>query len=187
MHDARAFSGQAISYATGPRGACHLKGDYYAVDTGGAVLELNILPGDRLQSEGKAEPAAKYQSFKDLFDSLLLCKFAPLTATQISEILTSITGWNYAPADLNTAGERSVNIKRAISNKLGVSRKDDKLPKVCIEALKEGSTAGKSPDMDLMLKEYYNYRKWDWNTGKPTKEKLIELGMEDIARDLWPS
>lgn len=187
MHDARAFSGQAISYATGPRGACHLKGDYYAVDAGGAVLELNILPGDRLQSEGKAEPSARYQSYRDLFDSLLMCKFAPLTATQISEILTSITGWNYAPADLNTAGERSVNIKRAISNKLGVSRKDDKLPKVCIEALKEGSTAGKSPDMDLMLKDYYTFRKWDWKTGKPTKEKLVELGMEDIARDLWPS
>jgi aldehyde:ferredoxin oxidoreductase len=37
-----------------------------------------ILPTDRLISEGKGEPAAKFQSFKDLFDSLTLCKFAPL-------------------------------------------------------------------------------------------------------------
>jgi aldehyde:ferredoxin oxidoreductase len=40
--------------------------------------------------------------------------------------------------------------------------------------------------MDILLKEYYNFRKWDWNTGKPSKEKLGELGLEDVARDLWP-
>jgi len=187
MHDARAFTGMAVSYATGPRGACHLKGDYYNVDLGNPVAELGIASGDRLQSEGKAEPAAKFQNFKDMFDSLLLCKFAPLSLTQISDMLSSITGWTYTPEDINTAGERSVNIKRAISNKLGVTREDDRLPGPCIAALEEGSTAGTSPDMDILLREYYDFRKWDWNTGKPTKDKLVELGLEDAARDLWSS
>ena len=187
MHDARAFTGMAISYATGPRGACHLKGDYYNVDLATPVPELGIMPGDRLQSEGKAEPAAKFQNYKDIFDSLLLCKFAPLSATQISEMLSSITGWTYTAEDLNTAGERSINLKRAINNKLGVTREDDRLPSPCITPLEEGSTAGKSPDMGTLLKEYYDFRKWDWKTGKPTKEKLMELGLEDAARDLWPS
>ena len=187
MHDARAFSAMALSYATGPRGACHLKGDYYNIDLAGAVPELGIMPGDRFQSEGKAEMAAKYQNFKDMFDSLLLCKFAPLSATQIAEILSNITGWDYTPADINTAGERSINIKRAINNKLGMGREGDKLPSVCLAPLQEGTTAGKSPDMDLLLREYYDFRKWDWNTGKPTREKLMELGLEDAARDLWPS
>jgi len=187
MHDARAFSGMAISYATGPRGACHLKGDYYAIETGGAVLELGILPGDRFECEGKAELAAKFQDFKDTFDSLLLCKFAPLSATQISEILSNITGWDYTPIDIGAAGERSLNLKRAINNKLGVTREDDKLPKVCMEALKEGSTSGVSPDMELLLKDYYDFRKWDWGTGKPTRQKLVELGLDDAAGELWPS
>ena len=48
MHDGRAFHGLAISYATGPRGACHLKGDYYNVDLGAFVAEWNILPGNRM-------------------------------------------------------------------------------------------------------------------------------------------
>ena len=122
-----------------------------------------------------------------MFDSLLLCKFAPLSLTQISDMLSSITGWTYTPEDINTAGERSVNIKRAISNKLGVTREDDRLPGPCITALEEGSTAGTSPDMDTLLREYYDFRKWDWNTGKPTREKLVELGLEDAARDLWSS
>jgi aldehyde:ferredoxin oxidoreductase len=130
--------------------------------------------------------AATYQNLKDIYDSLLLCKFAPLSLTLIAEILANITGWDYTPLDVNKAGERSINIKRAISNKLGITREDDMLPSICTEALKEGSTAGKSPNMDILLKEYYNFRKWDWNTGKPSKEKLGELGLEDVARDLWP-
>ena len=83
MHEGRAFHGLAVSYATGPRGACHLKGPYYDVDLGNMVLEYMILPGDRLVSAGKGEPAAKFQSFKDLFDALTLCKFAPLQVPQL--------------------------------------------------------------------------------------------------------
>jgi len=186
MHDARSTTGLAISYATGSRGACHLRGDYYQVDMGVRVPELGIEPGDRFKSEGKAEMAAKFQNFKDLFDSVLMCKFAPLSLTQISEALNSITGWNFSPTDMGRIAERSIDIKRAISNKLGLTREDDKMPKISIDALKEGSTAGKSPDMRTLLKEYYDYRQWDWDTGKPKKERLIELGLDEVAYDLWP-
>lgn len=185
MHEGRAFHGLAISYATGPRGACHLKGDYYNVELGTAIPEYLILPGDRITSEGKAEGAAKYQSLKDLYDALTLCKFTSLTVTQICQMLSAITGWEVSPEELLEAGDRSVNIKRAISNKLGLTRKDDRLPKICLEVLDEGSTAGTLPDMDLLLKDYYSYRKWDWETGRPSKERLLELGMSQIADDLY--
>jgi len=39
--------------------------------------------------------------------------------------------------------------------------------------------------MDYLLREYYKYRQWDWKTGKPSKEKLFELGLSDIALDLY--
>jgi aldehyde:ferredoxin oxidoreductase len=185
MHDARAFTGEAISYATGPRGACHLKGDYYNVDLGGAFPEIGVSASDRMQVQGKAEMAAKFQSFKDLFDSMLMCKFAPLTVTTVSEALSGITGWSYSPQDILTAGDRSINLKRAINNKLGVTRQDDKLPVVCSQPLDEGSTVGKSPDMETLLKDYYTFRKWDWATGKPSREKLVELGLIKASKDLW--
>jgi len=185
MHDPRAFTGMAISYATGPRGACHLKGDYYNIELGNFILEYNILPGDRFQSAGKAEMAAKYQNFKDLFDTFALCKFAAYTPTLICQIINGITGWDYTPEMLLATGERSIAIKRAINNKLGLTRADDKLPKICLEVLKEGSSADKLPDMELMLREYYAYRKWDRETGKPTKERLLELGLEEAAADLY--
>jgi aldehyde:ferredoxin oxidoreductase len=184
MHDPRAYSGEAISYATGPRGACHLKGDFYGAGAG--IPDLGIPRTDRFQSAGIAVPAAKFQSFRDMFDSLLLCKFAPLSPSVIAEILSAITGWSFTPTDLITAGDRSINLKRAINNRLGVTPKDDKLPKINLQVLNEGGIAGKSPDMAVLLKEYYDFRKWDGNTGKPTKEKLLELGLDFAAKDLWP-
>ena len=181
MHEGRAFHGLAISYATGPRGACHLKGDYYNVDLAGSVPEFGIAPGDRMTSENKAVSAAKYQSFKDLFDALTLCKFAPYSPTNICDILNAITGWSVTTDELLSIGNRSINIKRLISIKLGLTGDEDRLPDPCLKVLDEGSTANQLPDMELLLKDYYNYRKWDISTGKPTKEALVELGLDDLA------
>jgi aldehyde:ferredoxin oxidoreductase len=186
MHDGRAFHGMALSYATNPRGACHLKGDYYNVDLGNMVLEYMILPSERLSSEGKSEGVAKYQSLKDLFDSLALCKFAPLTPTQLCEMLNAITGWEFGAKELLAAGDRSINLKRAVSNKLGLTREHDKLPRICLAALDEGSTAGVEPEMEKMLRGYYQFRGWDWETGRPTKAKLLELGLSQVAAEMYP-
>jgi len=36
-----------------------------------------------------------------------------------------------------------------------------------------------------MLREYYQARGWDWDTGKPSREKLEELGLGWVVEDLW--
>jgi aldehyde:ferredoxin oxidoreductase len=185
MHDPRQTTGSAISYATGSRGACHLRGNYYAVDLGGQIAEIDVKAMPRFQSEGKSPMAARLQDLRDVSDSILMCKFAAVSATMMTDMLNAVTGWNYTVKDVVKIGERSVNLKRAISNKLGVTRADDHLPRIASAPLDGGATAGKSPDMDVMLKEYYEWRKWDWNTGKPTKEKLVELGLPGVAKDLW--
>ena len=41
------------------------------------------------------------------------------------------------------------------------------------------------PDLEGMLFTYYEARGWDLETGKPSREKLSELGLEDVAMDLW--
>jgi aldehyde:ferredoxin oxidoreductase len=186
MHDARAFCGQAVTYATGPRGGCHLKGDYFNIDLGGKIKELNLFPGDRFQSKGKGESAAKLQSLKDLYDAVLICKFAPLRVTQLCRILTAVTGRSMDPETLLEAGDRSVTIKRAVSNKLGLTRAHDRLPAIATDALSEGATAEKQPEMERMLKEYYTYRGWDWQTGRPSRATLIQLGLDHVARDFYP-
>ena len=128
---------------------------------------------------------AKILHFCELYNSFTLCEFSPLPASLIARLLSAITGTHFKTMDLLTFGERSLNLKRAINNLLGVTRKDDHLPRIARQALKEGSTAGIEPDMDLMLKEFYTVSSWDWETGKPTREKLLHLGLQQQAKDLW--
>jgi aldehyde:ferredoxin oxidoreductase len=37
-----------------------------------------------------------------------------------------------------------------------------------------------------MLTAYYAARGWDEVTGRPTPEKLKELGLQWVVKDLWP-
>jgi len=187
MHDSRAYQGAALSYAVGPRGACHLKGSFYNLDAPGneSGLELGITFSDKNDPAQKGALTAKMLHFCELYNSFTLCQFSPMPASMIARALASITGNPFDTMDLLTFGERSLNLKRAINNRLGITRADDRLPKIARQALKEGATAGIEPDMDLMLKEFYEVSKWDWETGKPMPEKLFELGLDQPAHDLW--
>jgi aldehyde:ferredoxin oxidoreductase len=187
MHDPRTYQGAALAYAVGPRGACHLKGSFYNLDAPGneTGLELGITFSDKNDPAQKGAMTAKILYFCELYNSFTLCEFSPLPASLIARLLSAITGADFKTMDLLTFGERSLNLKRAINNRLGVTRKDDHLPRIASQALKEGSTAGIEPNMDLMLKEFYAVSEWDWDTGKPAKEKLLALGLEQPAKDLW--
>jgi len=187
MHDPRAYQGAALSYAVGPRGACHLKGGFYSFDAPGTEvgLELGITFTDKNDPRQKGALTAKILRFCELYNSFTLCQFSPLPASMIANILSTVTGNDFKTMDLLTFGERSLNLKRAINNMLGVTRKDDRLPAIASRALKEGATAGREPDMDLMLKEFYDVSQWDWDTGKPKRSKLIALGLQKVAEDLY--
>ena len=70
----------------------------------------------------------------------------------------------------------------------GLSPKDFKLRGRPIgePPLKEGKLANVTVDVDRLVSEYYKALDWDPETGKPSKKKLLELGLEDVAKDLWP-
>jgi aldehyde:ferredoxin oxidoreductase len=36
-----------------------------------------------------------------------------------------------------------------------------------------------------MIRAYYAARGWDLQTGRPRKQKLLALGLEDVSKDLW--
>ena len=148
-------------------------------------LEQGRAPKEGLSPKQKGAMSAKILFFCELYNSFTLCQFSPLPDEMIAKILFCITGKACKPMDLLTFGERSLNLKRAINNILGVTREEDKMPGIARRALKEGGTAGIEPDMDLMLKDFYTVCQWDWETGKPQKAKLLELGLERVAKDLY--
>ena len=183
-HDPRANMGMGLVYATSPRGACHMQGDMYAVDMGLSIPEVGIVPGDRLKSRGKARVTARIQDWRSLYGSIIMCNFVNPTAPVLAQLLSTATGVRADAEGWRQAGERVFNLKRSFNNRLGVRRGNDRLPRA-LSIPKRDGTGGKTPDMDRMLQEYYACREWDWQTGKPKREKLIGLGLADIAEELW--
>ncbi len=70
----------------------------------------------------------------------------------------------------------------------GLRRGDDSLPKKFFEKpLSRGPYKDAVLDrekFEQMKDEYYEIRGWDKETGIPTREKLVELGLEDVADEV---
>ena len=179
MHDPRAFVGMAVSYALSPRGACHMQGDMYSVDTGqGPALELGIEPGDRFDSsEEKGRIAARQQAWRSLYNAMTLCQFQNPGVERILAALNAATGWGLEVGDLMTLGKRIVTLQRLLNLRRGLARADDRLPNQLLRPLKDGGTEGGVPDIDLLLAGAYAEYGWDPDTGRPTPATLERLGL----------
>jgi aldehyde:ferredoxin oxidoreductase len=183
-HDPRALSGMAVVYATSPRGACHMQGDMYVVDMGLTLPEVGIFPGGRFKTRGKSKVVANVQDWRTLYNSAIMCVFVNPTAPILVKLLSEATGWSSDIVWWQRTGERIFALKRAFNNRLGVNRGNDRLPERMLIPMSNGSM-GRTPRMDMLLEEYYAVRDWDWRTGKPSRDKLVSLGLPDIAEELW--
>jgi len=179
LHDPRAFHGMAPVYALSPRGACHMEGDMYGVDTGqGPAFELGIIPGERLESsEEKGRIAARQQAWRNLYNAMILCQFQNPGVERVLGALNAATGWGLVADDLMTLGRRIVTQKRLLNMRRGLTRADDRLPDLLLRPLEGGGTEGTVPDMEALLAGAYAEYGWDPQTGHPRAETLRELGL----------
>jgi aldehyde:ferredoxin oxidoreductase len=183
-HDPRGVSGMALSYATSPRGACHNQSDYFFVDWGHTQESLGITYFERQAQAEKAANVARHQDWRTIFNAVVMCIFANVEPEMQIKLINAACGLDWTLEDMMKAGERAWNLKRAINNRMGLTRENDKLPKALLEPFPDGGSAGYLPDIEAMLAAYYQARGWDPQTGKPTREKLMELGLEDAVKDL---
>jgi aldehyde:ferredoxin oxidoreductase len=186
FHDPRALSGMALVYTTSPRGACHNQGDYYQVDIGQADEQLGMRIFPRQAGAEKAGNVAIHQHWRTVSNALVICLFGNVQPCDLAELINAGCGLEWTIDDLLLAGERAFNLKRAINNRLGITREDDRLPQRFLEPLPDGGAAGFQIDFEPMLRAYYQARDWDWETGKPSREKLLALELDFAADDLWP-
>jgi len=181
MHDPRAYTGMALSYATANRGGCHLESLSYMIESGIPAPDLGYdeeHKPDPHSIESKADLVVKLQNYMNVLNALGLCKFllaGRIGPTIVSEWVNKVTGWDLDKKELMQIGQRLHNLKRLYNVKLGISKKDDTIPpRILNLARTDGLAEGVLPDMDRMLAEYYQIRQWD-EEGVPCKEKIKEL------------
>ncbi len=182
-YEPRAEQGMGLAYATSPIGASHMRGDP-------AYIELLGVPFliDPLSFEDKPPIIKDWQDSFCVIDSAGVCVFYSVrnlvTATKdikprkIMELLNAATGAGYTLEELIRSGERVANAERVFLNGAGMSRAQDSLPpRMTSEPLPDGPGKGMVCHLEEMLDQYYRVRGWD-QQGVPTREKLLELGLE---------
>ena len=145
--------------------------------------------------EGKARLVVWFEHITSLADALGLCivstNMVPaLGPSHMAKLYSACTGWELTPGQLMKIGERIFNLMKAYNIRAGLTRKDDYFPSRSYEEpISGGPAKGKTmlsrKFMEKTLDEYYKIRGWDIKTSIPTKEKLFELGLEDVAKTLY--
>jgi aldehyde:ferredoxin oxidoreductase len=182
-HDLRRMYGMAASYALAtPRGPCHTSCDAYmailGLPFGEFGIELNV---DWYQDDGPmAEFCARLQNYRALYSSLIICSFANPPSEMILDMVIKATGLNLAMEDFKRLGERIYMIKRMFNLKMGLTPSDDRLPKIALNPVNEGGSAGKTPNFQQLKNAYYKFRQFDKESGYPSQDKLTELGLDDL-------
>ena len=133
----------------------------------------------------KASNVARHQDWRTMFNALVMCFFANVPPEMVLAYVNAACGLDWTLSDFMLSGERAWNLKRAINNRLGLTRANDKLPKLLLQAYSDGGAAGFVPKIGEMLEAYYVARSWDPITGYPTRQKLLQLGLDWVVDDLY--
>jgi aldehyde:ferredoxin oxidoreductase len=105
-----------------------------------------------------------------------------------ADMMRAVTGWDRSREELLKAGERIANMRHVFTLREGINPLERFVhPRIIGRPpQKEGPLAGISSDIEA--ETYWNLGALDWDrvTTKPSKKKLLELGLDDAAEELWP-
>ena len=139
---------------------------------------------------GRGEVQKTAICFQHVSECLGCCMFVSDSypeANILVEFLNSITGWNYTMDDVIKTGERILDIRHCFNLREGLNPLKYKAPDrmIGLPPLKVGPNAGKTLDEKTIDRELCEAMSWDITTTKPSERRLIELGMEDIVKELY--
>jgi aldehyde:ferredoxin oxidoreductase len=172
----------------------------YAVHIGGQEVGMH---DPKLSRPGRLD-AARYQmdatpgrhtqvfgpnSFSNhVLNSAGLCQFGAFFGDSIVDVINVVTGLNFTMADVLKAGERIVNIRHAFNLREGINELKWTVPSriAGIPSQTTGPLAGVTADVEAQALWSLGALDWDRVTTKPNKAKLLSLGLDDVAKDLWP-
>lgn len=100
----------------------------------------------------------------------------------------AVTGWDFSEEDAREVGERAVHYERAFNAQFGHDVNDDL--DVSNRIVSEppsgvGSGAAMKKHLEWMVKEVYRLNGWDEETGKPRRETLKSVGLNEVAERVW--
>jgi len=176
MHDHRSRWGYALQYAVSSAGPAHESG--FATFREQPPFSMGAQPA-------LVKTAQQWRCF---LNTLGVCHFGAIGVKRdlIPKTLSAATGIAFSLEDSQEIALRLINLRRGFSIRRGLVPEDDTLPyRYVHEPVPDGPAKGSTVPIKPMVYEYYNLMGWDRKTGKPYRRTLVELGLEDVAKDLW--
>jgi len=120
------------------------------------------------------------------------CMFSDLvganTIKYITAFMSAVTGWERSEDEMLKIGERIYNMRHVFNLREGINPLELKVhPRIVGRPPQnEGPLAGITADIEAQA--YWGLGALDWSrtTARPSREKLLELGLDDVAEELWP-
>jgi aldehyde:ferredoxin oxidoreductase len=163
------------------------------METGNPVHQTEVgLPARINPFDGPAvaRGVAGMRGRRHFEDSLGVCIFTTRTRLEnLCRALAAATGWTYTPDEAMRFGRRTAAINRAVALRCGLG------PELEHPSARYGSTPVDGPakgqaiaeQWEQMLAVWYAEVGYDRKTGKPLPATLRALGLDWLARELWPA
>jgi aldehyde:ferredoxin oxidoreductase len=182
-YDPRGAKSLALVYACGSRGGCHKSGG-----SCNAQSSRELATGDkRYLTEGKAALTKATRDNRVLADTAILCIFPQIAYSDemLAGLINAVTGLNFSIDELYTVSERGSAIERAFNVREGLRRSWDTLPSRLLKgSVRSGPNKGQIVELDILLDDFYKLCNWDIKTGIPNPDRLKDLGLTDIGREM---
>ena len=187
MHHPKKTPGYATTYKIDPTPGRHTQGG--AANVEGFPPEGMELPEMKAHTySGKGEIHKKMSNFIHAVNCAGLCLFGItcIDVNSIPKFIHSVVGWECTMDELIEIGERVANIRHAFNLREGLKPLEFKIPKrVIAKSQQFTDVAGGEIDVDVQINDYLKAMEWDAKTGKPSKRKLIQMDLADIADDIF--
>lgn len=194
MHDPKHWPGLGVSYQLDATPGRHGQGGHWMEgfpDWWKKSLGVEDIPAgpNRHDYAGKGEVFKRAACMIHFVHSSGLCRFPwyHMDPASMWEFVSAVTGWDIDRDEAYRIGERIANIRQAFNVREGFNALEHAIhPRmVGTPPLQEGPMKGITVDMDLLLQDFLEAMEWDLVTGRPSAKRLIELGLKDVAEDLW--
>jgi aldehyde:ferredoxin oxidoreductase len=164
-----------------------LVGHNHAGSPSSAMYWLSPTPGRHTQAFGPASFLNNMNNSSGV--CMILNDFTPSPGMTLARIIAATTGWSYSLDELLKTGDRIGTMRHVFNLREGLNP---------LKNFIHGRIYGNPPQTegplamvtsDLEAEAYWLLGQLDWDrvTTKPSRAKLLKLGMSDIADELWPA
>lgn len=183
MHDPKLDPGYGLTYKLEATPARHTQWEGgHAAGYRGLLPEA---PKDRAVASGRARTHKFGLEWNHVINSAGMCVFVMMAGpnNRIPEWINLATGWDMTSEEALKVGERIANLRMAFNIREGDIVTRRRVPGRLIGSppLAAGPHQGFTLDLATMEKEYLEACDWDLETARPSRAKLEELGLRDVA------